>query len=155
MGAPVSPLDIVPCEPLHARMTASSCVGRHVAAQTPAGWRTGLCLRSCVTCPVGAARAELLGVTVPAQVDRHAHVYGLTTETAPCARCHVTYRTDRVKGIDTPLRAYCPSCRATSRRQRGEDVAARVDWLTTAPRVILGTPSGRSRIASLPPVPGR
>ena len=155
MGALVSPLDIVPCEPLHARMTASSCVGRHVIAQTPAGWRTGLCLRPCAACPVGAARAALLGVTVPAQVDRHAYADGLTAETRPCARCHATYRTDRVKGVDAPLRAYCPSCRATSRRQRGEDVAARVDWLATAPRVTVGAPSGRSRLASQPPVPGR
>lgn len=150
----MTPHDIVPCEPMHARMTASSCVSRHVAAQAGGNWNTVHRLEACVRCPVGAARAELLGVAVPAQVDRHAYVAGLTREQGHCGRCKATFRSDTVRGVAPPLRAYCPSCRATSRRQRGEDVAARVAWLTTSSRVTYGAPSGRSRIASLPPVSG-
>ena len=155
MGALVNLLDIVPCEPLHARMTASSCVGRHVAAQTLAGWRTGMRLESCAACPVGAARAELLGVTVPPPTVRPTYVAGITAETAPCSRCRKVYRLDRIKAGDEPMRAWCSHCRAQARKQAGADVAACVDWLTHSHRVTHGAPSGRSGLASLPPVSGR
>lgn len=155
MGAPVSPLDIVPCEPLHARMAASSCVGRHVAAQTLAGWRTGMRLESCAGCSIGAARAELLGVTVPPPTVRPTYVAGITAETAPCVRCRKVFRTDRIKAGDEPMRQWCSHCRAQSRKQVGQDVASRVSWLTHSHRVTFGPPSGRSGLASLPPVSGR
>jgi hypothetical protein len=150
----MTPLDIVPCEPMHARMTAASCVSRHCAAQTLAGWRTGMRLEGCLACPVGAARAELLGVAVPAATVRPTYVAGITAESGPCSRCRTSYRVDLIDGVEVPLLRYCPNCRAQAKKQAGLDIAARAEWLATSHRVSRGSPSGRSRIASLPPVSG-
>ena len=149
----MNPTDIVTCEPLHARIPASSCVGRYCAAQS--GCQTVVKMFACVKCPVGAARAEALGVVVLIAPPRHTHVAGLTAETGFCARCRGTYRADLAKSIAEPLRVFCPCCRTQSKKQAGGETTARALWLTTTPRLRRGTPSGRSQLASQPPVSGR
>ena len=153
MGALMNPLDIVECIPFRARMTLTSCVKRHCAAQGGGKWDAVALLGGCRACPVGAARAEATGVPVPPTTVQPAYFAGLTQEQGHCGRCKGTYRSDIVRGVEESLRGYCPGCRQTSKKQRGvHTLADRVRWLTTSPRVTHGTPTGRSRIASLPPV---
>lgn len=151
----MNPLDIVECVPLHSKMTLTSCVKRHCAAQGAGKWSEVTQLGCCRTCPVGAARAEATGVPVPPATVQPAYFAGLTQEQGHCGRCKGTYRSDIVRGVEESLRGYCPRCRQTSKKQRGVyTLADRVSWLTTSPRVTYGAPSGRSRLASLPPVSG-